>query len=27
MGMFKDITIPNDLNYVLTEMDKYYKGE
>ena len=27
IGMFKDITIPNDLNYVLTEMDKYYKGE
>ena len=27
MGMFAEITIPNDLNYVLTEMHKYYEGE
>jgi hypothetical protein len=27
MGMFKDITIPNDMNFVLTEMNKYYGGE
>lgn len=27
MGMFEEREIPNDLNFVLTEMNKYYEGE
>ena len=27
MGMFKETIIPNDLQVVLTEMNKYYEGE
>lgn len=26
-GMFKELTIPNDLSYVVKEIDRYYKGE